>query len=485
LTVGSKVKVGDATDGYQYLTIKTIGAVVQDVNGAQFTITTNELFKLASVASTKVLTVLWEYYNLVDNAPTSTLYAQNNPVSGNVIGDEIEIIVTDYDGKFSGVPGTVLEVFQGLSRATDARSPDGASIFYKDVINNSSKYVWAPISASDVQLSALTSASNTLSSKPTSLVFRSGANGLQEGGALGSVGITVGKLAAAYDVFKYSESTNLDISLIIAVNPVGLFGQAQLGKYILDNIVESRMDCVVFVSPPKSTTTNTQLADTLSFRSQFGSSSYGVMDSGYKLQYDKYNDKNRYVPLNGDIAGLTARTDDIRDPWYSPAGFNRGSIKNVIKLWWNPSKAERDELYKKSVNPVVTFQGQGNVLYGDKTLLANASAFDRINVRRLFIVLEKAISSAAQSSLFEFNDQFTRTQFKNLVEPFLREVQGRRGIFDYRVVCDDTNNTAEVIDSNSFVGDIYIKPARSINFIQLNFVAARTGVDFTELVGQF
>jgi phage tail sheath protein FI len=210
-----------------------------------------------------------------------------------------------------------------------------------------------------------------------------------------------------------------------------------------------------------------------------------VLDSGYKYIYDKYNDLYRYVPLNGDTAGLMVRTDNERDPWFSPAGFNRGQIKNIIKLSWNPTKAQRDQLYKNGINPVTTFPGQGTVLFGDKTLLAKPSAFDRINVRRLFITLEKAISTAAKFTLFEFNDEFTRAQFRNLVEPFLRDVQGRRGIYDFRVVCDESNNTPEVIDRNEFVGDIYVKPARSINFIQLNFVAVRTGVEFTEIVGQF
>jgi phage tail sheath protein FI len=209
------------------------------------------------------------------------------------------------------------------------------------------------------------------------------------------------------------------------------------------------------------------------------------MDSGYKYRYDKYNDMYRYVPLNGDIAGLMVRTDSTRDPWFSPAGFNRGQIKNIVKLAWNPDKANRDTLYKNGVNPVVTFPGQGTILYGDKTLLAKPSAFDRINVRRLFIVLEKAIATASKFTLFEYNDEFTRAQFRSLVEPFLRDVQGRRGIYDFRVVCDETNNTGEVIDRNEFVGDIYIKPARSINFIQLNFVAVRSGVEFSEVVGKF
>jgi phage tail sheath protein FI len=245
---------------------------------------------------------------------------------------------------------------------------------------------------------------------------------------------------------------------------------------------------VAFISPDQADTVNVpgrELQNVIDFRNLLRSTSYAVLDSGYKYQYDKYNDVYRYVPLNGDTAGLCVRTDTTRDPWFSPAGFNRGQIKNVVKLAFNPDKADRDQLYKNGINPVVNFPGQGVVLYGDKTLLAKPSAFDRINVRRLFIVLEKAIATASKFTLFEFNDEFTRASFRNLVEPFLRDVQGRRGIFDFRVVCDDTNNTPEVIDRNEFRGDIYIKPARSINFIQLNFVAVRTGVEFEEIVGRF
>jgi phage tail sheath protein FI len=213
------------------------------------------------------------------------------------------------------------------------------------------------------------------------------------------------------------------------------------------------------------------------------STSYGFMDSGFKYQFDKYNNVYRFVPLNADMAGLAAKTDTIRDPWWSPAGFNRGQVLNAIKLSWNPSKAQRDELYQNNINPVVAFQGEGIILFGDKTLQAKASAFDHINVRRLFIVLEKTIANAAKYSLFEFNDEFTRSQFVSLVEPFLRDVKARRGIYDFKVICDTTNNTPQVIDTNNFVGDIYIKPARSINYIQLNFIAVRTGVDFNEIAG--
>ena len=242
---------------------------------------------------------------------------------------------------------------------------------------------------------------------------------------------------------------------------------------------------VVFISPPDTSVINnagSEATSIVTFRDTLTSSSYAVLDSGWKYQYDRYNDVYRWVPLNGDTAGTTVRTDFVADPWFSPAGFNRGQIKNVVKLAYSPSKTDRDTLYKKGVNPVVSFPGNGTVLFGDKTLLAKPSAFDRINVRRLFIVLEKSIATAAKYQLFEFNDGFTRAQFKNLVEPFLRDVQGRRGITDFKVVCDESNNTGEVIDGNEFVADIFIKPARAINFIQLNFVATRTGISF-ETVG--
>jgi phage tail sheath protein FI len=271
---------------------------------------------------------------------------------------------------------------------------------------------------------------------------------------------------------------------------LGASANSTRAVHLINNIAEFRKDCVVVLSPERAdvvdnaTYPGKEVQDIIAYRNTLPSSSYSIIDSGWKYQYDKYNDLYRYVPLNGDVAGTMVRTDNVRDPWYSPAGLNRGQIKNVIRLAFTPNKAERDELYKNGVNPVVSFPGQGTVLFGDKTMLSKPSAFDRINVRRLFIVLEKAISTASKFTLFEFNDEFTRANFVNLVEPFLRDVQGRRGITDFRVVCDETNNTAEVIDRNEFIGDIFIKPARSINFIQLNFVAVRTGVDFSEVVGQ-
>jgi len=285
----------------------------------------------------------------------------------------------------------------------------------------------------------------------------------------------------AFALFANAEL--FDISLIMLGK-----ASAATATYVINNVAEVRLDCVAFVSPQDTTSgdviigsDSTASTAITTYRDALPSTSYAVMDSGYKYQYDRYNDKYRYIPLNGDVAGLCARTDYTNDPWFSPGGLNRGQIKNVVKLAFNPNKTLRDTLYKKGVNPVVTFPGEGTVLFGDKTLLAKPSAFDRINVRRLFIVMEKAIATAAKFQLFEFNDGFTRAQFKNLVEPFLRDVQGRRGITDFVVKCDESNNTGEVIDRNEFVADIFVKPNRSINFITLNFVAARSAINFSEI----
>ena len=290
---------------------------------------------------------------------------------------------------------------------------------------------------------------------------------------------------------KFADTENLDINLVMG-GPSSAVADTIAGHdthvTMITDLVELRRDCVGFVSPYRAATVGvvSSITATENVKDAFDacpSSSYMVFDSGYKYMYDKYNDVYRFVPLNGDTAGLCAFTDGVADPWFSPAGYNRGGLRSAIKLSYNPQKADRDILYKARINPVVDFPGQGVTLFGDKTALSRPSAFDRINVRRLFLVLEKAIATAAKFQLFEFNDEFTRAQFRNLVEPFLRDVQGRRGIFDFKVVCDTTNNTGEVIDRNEFIGDIYIKPARSINFITLNFIAVRTGVAFSEVGG--
>ena len=409
------------------------------------------------------------YANQFDEIPGTSNYAGTR----GGLRDEMHILVIDELGKFTGTPNTVLEKFAFVSKASDAKNDDGSSNYYVNVINDRSKFIYVINHAANTNWGTV-AANTTFTSGDKDFYSHVLTNGV-------SSTITDANLTVAYDKFKNAEE--VDISLIMT----GAASQ-NVAEYIVDNIAESRKDCVAFVSPLMANVVNKAGLETTQitgYRDNFTSSSYAVMDSGWKYQFDKYNNVYRWVPLNGDIAGLCVRTDFERDPWYSPAGFNRGQIKNVIKLAWNPNKTQRDELYKKGVNPVVTFPGEGTVLYGDKTMLARPSAFDRINVRRLFIVLEKAIARAAKYSLFEFNDEFTRAQFVSLVEPYLRDVQGRRGIFAYRVVCDQTNNTPEVIDRNEFVGDIYIKPARSINFIQLNFVAVRTGVAFDEIVGKF
>jgi len=480
LNVGDYLEAGNSSIGKQLLKITSIGESTIDGNDATSAFTFEDLYTLSTnYTVTQDLVRYWEYFNVVDTAPGTSAYVSSFGNASAV--DELHVVVTDEDGKISGTPGTVLEVFSSLSRASDAKTEDGGTNYYKTVINDNSNYVWW---ANDRTNAVSNTAVNVVSSTNTQVYTKSFVEG-QDGNDESNV--ELGTLTAAYDKFKSAE--DIDISLLLTGKARGGTNGEQLPNYLIDNIAETRKDCLVFVSPDRADVVNNagqdEEDDVVTFRNSLRSTSYGVLDSGYKYQYDKYNDVYRYIPLNGDSAGLCVRTDNLRDPWFSPAGFNRGQIKNIVRLAWNPNKAERDVLYKAGINPVVTFPGQGTVLYGDKTLLSKPSAFDRINVRRLFIVLEKAISTAAKFTLFEFNDEFTRSQFKNLVEPFLRDVQGRRGVTDFRVVCDETNNTGDVIDRNEFVGDIYIKPSRSINFIQLNFVAVRTGVEFSEVVGQF
>jgi hypothetical protein len=420
----------------------------------------------------------WTYAEQFNGAPNTSVYA----AGVNGLRDEMHIIVIDEDGRFTGTANSILEKFAYVSKASDAVTSDGSSNYYVNVINERSKYIYIINHALDVT-SNVTDTS-TWGSSAVGTTFTEGASSYTvslSGGTNGEVGDD--QRILGYDRFTNAEE--VDISLVVT-------GGANLAvvQHCIDNLAEFRKDCVVFCSPTRANVVSVGISDAannvISYRNAMGrSTSYAVMDSSWKYQFDKYNNVYRWVPMNGDIAGLCVRTDFERDPWFSPAGFNRGQIKNLVKLSFNPDKTDRDELYKNGINPIVTFRGEGTVLYGDKTMLTRPSAFDRINVRRLFIVLEKAIARAAKYSLFEFNDEFTRAQFVALIEPYLRDVQGRRGIFDFRVVCDETNNTPEVIDRNEFIGDIYIKPARSINFIQLNFIAVRTGVAFEEVVGRF
>ena len=412
----------------------------------------------------------WRYYDLVDVAPGTSTYTSSRSGSG----DELHIVVIDEDGGITGNAGEVLEVYSNVSKASDAKTSQGDSNYYADVIYNKSQYIyWMDHVATGSNWgSTATGTTFTALSLPFTRSLISGADGSAASNA---------ELKTAYE--KYADGDTVDVNLIIA----GAGDATHIDNLI--TIAENRKDAVVFASPERSdvvnvTNSTTQTSNVKGFFDGIRSSSYIVFDSGYKYTYDKYNDVFRYVPLNGDTAGLAARTDLIADSWFSPAGFNRGVLRGVVKLAYNPNKTQRDELYRARVNPVVTMPGQGTILFGDKTGLSTPSAFDRINVRRLFIVLEKAIATASKFQLFEFNDEFTRAQFRNIVEPFLRDVQGRRGITDFSVVCDETNNSPDlVVDRNEFRADIFVKPNRSINFITLQFVATRSGVAFEEVVG--
>ena len=423
-----------------------------------------------AVANGSAVRRRWQYYDLVASAPGTSEYASNR--SG--VNDEMHIVVVDEDGGITGTAGEVLEVYDSVSKGSDAKTPQGDTNYYVDVLYNQSEYIyWMDHVATGSNWgSAVAGLTFTALSAPFARSLASGADGSA---------VTTAQLKTAYE--KYNDADTVDANLIIA----GKGDATHIDNLI--TIAENRKDAIVFVSPERAdvvnvTNSTTQTTNVKGFFDGIRSSSYVVFDSGYKYTYDKYNDIFRYVPLNGDIAGLAARTDLIADTWFSPAGFNRGVIRGAVKLAYNPTKEQRDILYRARINPVVTLPGQGTLLFGDKTGLSKPSAFDRINVRRLFITLEKAISTASKFQLFEFNDEFTRAQFRNIVEPFLRDVQGRRGITDFSVVCDETNNSPDlVVDRNEFRADIFVKPNRSINFITLQFVATRSGVAFEEVVG--
>lgn len=420
----------------------------------------------------------WAYAGEFDSAPDTSPFVEEQGGSN----DEMHIIIIDENGWWTGVQGGILERYSYVSKASDAKKLDGSTNYYKEVLNQNSKYVWWMDHPAGTNFGSPAFGITYTSLTPVGGQVANGGIYSSLSGGADDFTATNGELQNAFDLLSNDELYDINL---IPCGPVN----ATVAKWVIENVAEKRKDCVAFVSPldpftgeiakgPDAAEKIVNFRNDVSFNV---SSSYAVMDSGYKYQYDRYNDVYRWVPLNGDIAGLCARTDTTNDPWWSPGGLNRGQVKNVVRLAFNPNKTDRDMLYKAGVNPVVSFPGQGVVLFGDKTLLAKPSAFDRINVRRLFIVLEKAIATAAKFMLFEFNDFYTRAQFRAMVEPYLRDVQGRRGIYDFRVKCDETNNTGEVIDRNEFVADLYIKPARSINFIYLNFVAVRTGVSFEEV----
>ena len=426
----------------------------------------------------------WEYYDQFDAAPGTSDYVKDR--TGKDTLDEMHIIIIDEDGLITGTPGEIIEKWQGLSKLSDAKTAQGADNYYATALYSGSSFIYWMDHPAGYNTSANEAWGQTISSMMTaSSTDIMGGNApaittISFGGGVDSYTLTDGEQKAGIDLFKDTETVDLNLFLC------GVANGTKAGNAM--DMCTDRKDAVAFVSPELSDVVNvanevTQTSNVKAFFDALPSTSYAMFDSGWKYGYDKYNDTYRWMPLNGDIAGLCARTDLVADPWFSPGGFNRGQIRGVVKLAYNPQQANRDILYRSRVNPVCAFPGQGTVLFGDKTAQSKPSAFDRINVRRLFIVLEKAISTAAKFQLFEFNDEFTRAGFRNQVEPFLRDVQGRRGVTDFLVVCDETNNPGSVVDRNEFVADIYIKPARSINFISLNFIATKTGVAFSEVVG--
>ena len=447
---------------------------------------------IADLADDSYVKRYWRFSDLFDTAPGTSEFASARGVGD----DEIHIVVYDSSGRQTGfdndVAGerlnSVLETFAFVSKHPEASTPQGNSNYYPDVIYRDSKFIyWGdhPTSAIDASGDWGQPLSSDLSVQGSKF-FNKLATGIENvdrstlANGTDDYAVTDGEQLTAYARFDDGEA--VDVNLIMAAKATSTLATN------LVTIVEKRKDALVFISPERADVvgvadSNTQTTNVKNFFDLLPSTSFAVFDSGYKYQYDRFNDVYRYVPLNGDIAGVTAFTESVADAFFSPAGFTRGQIRGAVKLAYEPNKDQRDTLYKARINPVNSFPGQGTVLFGDKTALAKPSAFDRINVRRLFIILEKAIATAAKFQLFEFNDEFTRAQFKNLVEPFLREIQGRRGITDFKVVADESNNTGEVIDRNEFVADIFVKPTRSINFITLNFVAVRTGVAFTEIGG--
>ena len=418
----------------------------------------------------------WTHKGSFDAAPGTSSYA----LTRNGLRDEVHIVVVDIDGLFTGVPGQILERFAYVSLASDAKTSDGSSNYAKDVINSRSSYVW--LAQFDYDLADLTNAGTPATNKtysadatgPITLEFINGT----ESGAL-----TATQYATGFDLFEDVDTITVDFLIAPSLSVQG--DQTTVVNDLLSIASSTRKDCVVVTSPNRAAIINnaTPVAATVTTANTFTFSSFLIVDNNFLKVYDKYNDQYIFIPAASSTAGIMAATDFNNAPWYSPAGQRRGAYLGITALSYSPTKAERDTLYKAGINPIANIPGSGVLLFGDKTHMNRPSAFDRINVRRLFLVLERAIAIAARNVMFEFNDEFTRAEFVNIVEPFLREVQGRRGITDFRVVCDDSNNTAAVIDRNEFIASIFIKPARSINYITLNFVAVRTGVDFEEVVG--
>lgn len=429
----------------------------------------------------------WSLNDNFDAAPGTSDYA----TARNATNDEVHVAVVDKGGSFTGTKGQVLETFPFLSVASDAKTADGTSNYIKDVLNNRSEYVWHAGFDSDYSTTAGSrAAAGTAVDSGDNFALTTGTINAIDRYALANGGNStmatsgsLSKFLEGYDKFK--DKDNIQVDLVIAPRVTSRTASTTIVNNLVSMAQITRKDCVVITSPPVSdvVTTTTPVANSVLAANTYTSSSYLVVDNNHLKIYDKYNDQYIFIPAASSTAGIMANTDFVAAPWFSPAGPRRGQYLGITSLAYTPTKSERDTLYKAGINPVANLPGQGVLLFGDKTKLARPSAFDRINVRRLFLVVERAIALAARNVMFEFNDEFTRAEFVGVVEPFLREIKGRRGITDFRVVCDETNNTPAVIDRNEFIANILIKPARSINYVTLNFVAVRTGVDFEEIAG--
>jgi len=436
----------------------------------------------------------WSYKSSFDKRPRNSVWA----ISKNSTADEVHVVVVDQGGKFSGTPGTILETFPFLSVAADAKNIEGQNIYAPDYINERSGYIYMvdwdsdyknPLYDSAIAVTAGQTQTGAGANADSNLNFYNGleaATTYNLSGGINSGALTTAEFATGHDYFEDKDIVEVDF--LIAPGMTARADQTTVVNDLISTASSLRKDCVVVTSPARNdivgvTSAASCVTNAVTTGNTFTNSSYLVMDGNYLKVYDKYNDQYINIPAASSTAGIMAATDLNRAPWFSPAGSRRGQYLGITSLGYTPTKAQRDTLYKASINPVANIPGSGVILFGDKTHLGRVSAFDRINVRRLFLVLERAISRAAEQVMFEFNDEFTRAEFVNIVEPVLREVKGRRGITDFRVVCDETNNTAAVVDRNEFIANIFIKPARSINYVTLNFVAVRTGVDFEEVVG--
>lgn len=423
----------------------------------------------------------WAYASSFDKAPSTSTFASNNAAQF----DELHIAVVDQGGKFTGTVGSVLETFPFVSVGKNAKNPDGTNNFALDVVNTNSEYVWMTgFDSNHTTASAGTNIDSGDNFRIPSHNLATSDHDLSGGVNSGALGTS--EFLTGFDLFEDKDAVEIDF--LIAPGMTTTADQTTVVNDLVATAQSLRKDCVVYASPARDDvvnvlSTSTATTNVVATANTFTNSSYLFMDNNYLKTYDKFNDQFIFIPAASSSAGISAATDLNRAAWFSPAGSRRGQYLGITALAYSPDKTQRDTLYKADVNPIANIPGQGTILFGDKTMLGRPSAFDRINVRRLFLILERAIGRAAQQALFEFNDEFTRAEFVNIVEPVLREVKGRRGITDFRVVCDATNNTAAVVDRNEFIANIFIKPARSINFITLNFVAVRTGVEFEEVVG--